>query len=80
MEKGIEMVAQMAYPGRIVIVGTSPAGDGVVIYAVTGRSPSSQARTSSMDLSRARSSETGLRSTAALTNGRQSHVSMSRKA
>lgn len=44
MEKGIGIVSQMVYPGRIIILGTSPAGEGVVMYAVTGRSSSSQAR------------------------------------
>ncbi|TFH42785.1 MAG: hypothetical protein E4G96_02695 [Chrysiogenales bacterium] len=44
MEKGIGPVSQMEYPGRIIILGTSPAGDDVIMYAVTGRSPSSQAR------------------------------------
>ena len=44
MEKGFEALAQMVYPGRIIIIGSSPAGDDIVLYAVTGRSPSSQAR------------------------------------
>lgn len=44
MEKGFELLSQMEYPGRIIIMGTSPAGDDVVMYAVTGRSASSQAR------------------------------------
>jgi IMP cyclohydrolase len=44
MEKGFEVLAQMDYPGRIIIAGTSPAGDDVVMYAITGRSASSQAR------------------------------------
>ena len=34
----------MVYPGRIIIIGKSPAGEDVVMYAITGRSPSSQAR------------------------------------
>ncbi len=44
MEKGFEVLSQMQYPGRIIIIGKSPAGDDAVLYAVTGRSPSSQAR------------------------------------
>jgi IMP cyclohydrolase len=44
MEKGFEALAQMAYPGRIIIIGTSPAGDDVVMYAIMGRSTSSLAR------------------------------------
>ena len=35
----------MAYPGRVIILGQSPGADrSVVVYAITGRSPSSQAR------------------------------------
>jgi IMP cyclohydrolase len=34
----------MEYPGRVIVIGMSPAGDQVVMYAITGRSPSSQAR------------------------------------
>jgi len=35
----------MPYPGRLIIIGGGPGGDRVlVVYAVTGRSPSSQAR------------------------------------
>jgi IMP cyclohydrolase len=44
MEKGFEALAQMAYPGRFIIIGASPAGDDVVMYAIMGRSPSSLAR------------------------------------
>ncbi|MFQ6038182.1 MAG: IMP cyclohydrolase [Candidatus Aminicenantales bacterium] len=36
---------QVEYPGRIILIGLDPGGrDVVVVYAVTGRSPSSQAR------------------------------------
>ncbi len=35
----------MVYPGRVIIIGRTPSGrHDVVIYAVTGRSPSSRAR------------------------------------
>jgi IMP cyclohydrolase len=35
----------MEYPGRVIIIGQDPTGKNlVVIYAITGRSPSSQAR------------------------------------
>jgi IMP cyclohydrolase len=35
----------MPYPGRLIVIGASPAGDKVIVaYAVTGRSPASQAR------------------------------------
>ncbi len=36
----------MSYPGRIIIIGQAPPGidRAVVVYAITGRSPSSQAR------------------------------------
>jgi IMP cyclohydrolase len=35
----------MPYPGRLIIIGGGPGGERViVVYAITGRSPSSQAR------------------------------------
>ena len=35
----------MTYPGRVIIIGRDPSGEhDVIIYAVTGRSPSSRAR------------------------------------
>ncbi len=35
----------LEYPGRLIVIGASPDGlQDVVIYAITGRSPSSQAR------------------------------------
>jgi IMP cyclohydrolase len=35
----------LEYPGRLIVIGAAPAGGQVVIlYAITGRSPSSQAR------------------------------------
>ncbi|KPL17935.1 MAG: hypothetical protein AMJ92_10290 [candidate division Zixibacteria bacterium SM23_81] len=43
--RGLEALAGMEYPGRVIIMGRDPSGDhGVVVYAITGRSPSSQAR------------------------------------
>jgi IMP cyclohydrolase len=45
MEKGLERLEAMEYPGRIIIIGKDkPGRNVVVIYAITGRSPSSQAR------------------------------------
>jgi IMP cyclohydrolase len=44
MKTNLENVEEMVYPGRIIIIGKSPAGEDVVMYAITGRSPSSQAR------------------------------------
>ena len=44
MKKNLENVEEMAYPGRIIIIGKSAEGEDVVMYAITGRSPSSQAR------------------------------------
>jgi IMP cyclohydrolase len=39
------MLASLDYPGRLIAIGqASPGGQAVIIYAVTGRSPSSQAR------------------------------------
>ena len=38
-------LSTLEYPGRLILLGTSPGGDkAVVVYAITGRSPSSQAR------------------------------------
>ncbi|HVP90949.1 MAG TPA: IMP cyclohydrolase [Terriglobales bacterium] len=36
--------AALEYPGRLIILGTATNGRRVVVYAITGRSPSSQAR------------------------------------
>jgi IMP cyclohydrolase len=45
MSKGIENLSSQEYPGRIVILGQDQSGqNSVVIYGITGRSPSSQAR------------------------------------
>jgi IMP cyclohydrolase len=39
-----DTLQSMPYPGRTVIVGAGPDGQRGVLYAITGRSPSSQAR------------------------------------
>ena len=45
MTKALDSLSAMAYPGRVVIIGREPGnGRVIVIYAITGRSPSSQAR------------------------------------
>lgn len=45
MEKTPNPLAAMEYPGRVIVIGLDPSGRScVVAYAVTGRSPSSQAR------------------------------------
>lgn len=45
MTQGLESLLSMEYPGRIVIIGQDSSGlNTVIIYAITGRSPSSQAR------------------------------------
>ena len=44
MSKGLELLSRMEYPGRVIIIGRSQKVDTVVMYAITGRSPSSQAR------------------------------------
>jgi IMP cyclohydrolase len=45
MTDRLEQLASRPYPGRLIIIGRSPDGESlVVVYAVTGRSPSSQAR------------------------------------
>jgi IMP cyclohydrolase len=45
MSTGFERLSAMEYPGRLIILGRTPAGRPAALYAVTGRSPSSQART-----------------------------------
>ena len=45
----MDILKSMVYPGRIIIIGTSPAGQRVVLYSITGRSPSSQARRLEID-------------------------------
>lgn len=45
MCKGLGNLSSREYPGRIIILGQEKSGkNAVVIYALTGRSPSSQAR------------------------------------
>ena len=45
MAKGLESLSAKEYPGRVIIIGRDKSGKNeVVIYAITGRSPSSQAR------------------------------------
>jgi len=45
MDNTTTKLAALEYPGRLIVIG-APAGDGraTIIYAITGRSPSSQAR------------------------------------
>jgi IMP cyclohydrolase len=39
------ILSTLEYPGRLISLGTAPGGDkAVIVYAITGRSPSSQAR------------------------------------
>lgn len=49
MAQGLEALRTMEYPGRVIIIGKSPQGDDVIMYAITGRSPSSQARRLEID-------------------------------
>lgn len=45
MRTGLESLSSKEYPGRIIIIGQDKSGKNiVVIYTITGRSPSSQAR------------------------------------
>jgi len=42
---GLSLVNVMPYPGRLIIIGAGPDAERVIVaYAVTGRSPASQAR------------------------------------
>jgi len=49
MKSFTELLQAMPYPGRVVIVGALPGGQQCVLYAITGRSPSSQARRLELD-------------------------------
>jgi len=45
MTKGLEKLIEKDYPGRLIIIGAERTGQSVIVlYAITGRSPSSQAR------------------------------------
>jgi IMP cyclohydrolase len=45
MDTSATTLASLEYPGRLIVIGAPPAGGpAVVLYAITGRSPSSQAR------------------------------------
>ncbi len=48
---GLKPIRDMEYPGRLIIIGKNLSGDNVLMYAVTGRSPSSQARKLELDQS-----------------------------
>jgi IMP cyclohydrolase len=48
-EIGLKPLKDMVYPGRVIIVGKSSTNDIVLMYAITGRSPSSQARRFELD-------------------------------
>jgi IMP cyclohydrolase len=37
-------LAKLEYPGRLIIIGAAAGGRAAIVYAITGRSPSSQAR------------------------------------
>jgi IMP cyclohydrolase len=45
MIRGLEALSSREYPGRVLVIGQDLSGmSTVIIYAITGRSPSSQAR------------------------------------
>jgi len=45
MDDSATTLASLEYPGRLIVIGAPPrGGHAVIIYAITGRSPSSQAR------------------------------------
>jgi len=45
MIKGLEKLVEKDYPGRLIIIGSDRTGKStIVLYAITGRSPSSQSR------------------------------------
>lgn len=45
----LDALRGMEYPGRVIVVGRTSRGETVVLYAITGRSPSSQARRLDID-------------------------------
>jgi IMP cyclohydrolase len=45
MDTPATTLAALEYPGRLIVIGAEPRGGrAVIVYAITGRSPSSQAR------------------------------------
>ena len=45
MDRAVGELSAMEYPGRVIVIGKDPTGSRTaIIYAITGRSPSSQAR------------------------------------
>lgn len=45
MDSTMTKLASLEYPGRLIVIGAAPeGGQAAIIYAITGRSPSSQAR------------------------------------
>jgi IMP cyclohydrolase len=44
MDSRIIGLASLEYPGRLIVMGAATGGKAAVVYAITGRSPSSQAR------------------------------------
>ena len=44
MANGLEALEGMEYPGRMIILGRNMAGDNIVVYGLSGRSPPSKAR------------------------------------
>jgi len=44
MAEATPSLAALEYPGRLIILGAARNGRRIVVYAITGRSPSSQAR------------------------------------
>lgn len=45
MRQELKFLSDMEYPGRVIILGSDPSGENsVIVYAITGRSSSSQAR------------------------------------
>lgn len=49
MANELANLKKMVYPGRAIIIGKNPKGENVVMYAITGRSASSQARRLEID-------------------------------
>ncbi len=44
MDNASGLLSKLTYPGRLIVMGAATGGRAAVVYAITGRSPSSQAR------------------------------------
>ena len=60
MKEVTEILKSMEYLGRFFAIGRNPDGLDIVVYGITGRSPSSQARRLILDKQPSQGSSAGL--------------------